>query len=502
MNGLIAGSVSMNGVLISVALLIGSSATFRYVFAKLRPLTNTVYQTATFLVLTGLLMGALGSPLSPSFNQESSGLRLLERLLTAGWWILAAGNAIGLLRLLIVLDNRPREARIISDLLAGGIYLATTFAIVNFVFSIPVAGLLATSGIFAIILGLALQSTLSDVFSGIAVGVERPYKVGDLLWVEGGVSGRVVEVNWRSTHIINEQNNVAIVPNSVIAKARLVNQSLSSTIRRDTISIRLDPLAMPGACMTTLEAALLACRLPLAVPGAVIAQVGLSGDGAVYEVSFSVQSSEAITPARAEIYAQAQRHLRYAGIALAVVGSGTACLVKKFTPAELLAQSELFAFLPEEERNLLSTHMQPTWLRRGDTIIRQTEDSSALFILSSGTAEVTTTTAGLAHLTRRLSPGATLGAVSLISGVPHSVTATALTQVMAYQLNREAFSTVISQHPNLGISLEALAVRGAAAINGDLTSEASIQVNEPELSLSKIRAFLLRIRRNGLHALT
>lgn len=73
--------------------------------------------------------------------------------------------------------------------MAGAIAVATLLAIVNFAFEVPIRGLVATSGVIAIVLGLALQSTLSDVFSGIAVGLERPYKAGDLLWVEGGIEG-------------------------------------------------------------------------------------------------------------------------------------------------------------------------------------------------------------------------------------------------------------------------------------------------------------------------
>jgi small-conductance mechanosensitive channel len=83
--------------------------------------------------------------------------------------------------------------------------------------------MLATFGVIAIVLGLALQSTLADVFSRVAVGLERPYKLGDLLWVEGDIEGMVVQVSRKSTQIRTRQNNIAIVPNSVIAKSRLVN---------------------------------------------------------------------------------------------------------------------------------------------------------------------------------------------------------------------------------------------------------------------------------------
>jgi small-conductance mechanosensitive channel len=48
---------------------------------------------------------------------------------------------------------------------------------------------------------LALQSTLSDVFSGIVLNFSRPYRPGDWISIDGGTDGRVIEMNWRATHV-------------------------------------------------------------------------------------------------------------------------------------------------------------------------------------------------------------------------------------------------------------------------------------------------------------
>src|SRR5262249_16991182 len=147
---------------------------------------------------------------------------------------------VGIVRLVVVLENRPRETQIVSDLLAGAIYVAVALAVINYVFAVPIAGLVATSGVVAIVLGLALQSTLSDVFSGIAVGLEHAYKPGDLLWVEGGVEGQVLQVSWRSTQIATPHDSVAIVPNSVMAKSRLENRSAPTPMRGITVAVSID----------------------------------------------------------------------------------------------------------------------------------------------------------------------------------------------------------------------------------------------------------------------
>ena len=222
-------------------------------------------------VLTVLVERSMGSPLAPRFATDDTARQLWQQVIEAGWWVLAGRVAIGAVRLFIVLKDRPRETRIVSDLLAGVIIVATVLAIVTFAFSVPLGGLLATSGVIAIVLGLALQSTLSDVFSGIAVGLEKPYKAGDLLWVEGDIEGHVIQVNWRSTQIGTIGNNIAVVPNSIIAKARLVNRSAPTPKRSSSIEVKLDPHATPELCVAALTAAVKACATLLDEPAPAVA---------------------------------------------------------------------------------------------------------------------------------------------------------------------------------------------------------------------------------------
>jgi small-conductance mechanosensitive channel len=122
----------------------------------------------------------------------------------------------------VIVERRPREGKLLQDLLAGLIYLAALFAIVSYVFDLPIQGLLATSGVIAIILGLALQSSLGDVFSGIVLSFSRPYRPGDWISIDGGTDGRVIEINWRATHVLTAR---AISPS--FQTARLPNRKSS-----------------------------------------------------------------------------------------------------------------------------------------------------------------------------------------------------------------------------------------------------------------------------------
>ena len=451
----------------------------------LRVLTQVVF----FIVLTLLVQRLLGSPLQPRFTGGAGGQRFWEQLIEATWWWGGARVAIGLARLFVVLENRPRETRIVSDLVAGAIGVAALLAIVNFAFEVPIRGLLATSGVIAIVLGLALQSTLSDVFSGIAVGLERPYKPGDLLWVEGGIEGHVIQVNWRSTQIATGDNNIAVVPNSIIAKARLVNRSSPTPVRSSTVSIVLDAAAAPERCLQTLTAAARSCRVMLSHPAPSVACTELKGEGATWEIGFSVESSDSLSAARTELFSQLHRHLRHAGIALAL-DDAVPVPVPTPTLEQLLAQSDLFSVMPTTERALLAPYFHGQDLRRGETLIRQGEDPEALFLLVSGAVEITTGTPAGPRVVYRMSPGECLGAIGLITGTPYAVTATALTEVRAYRIGKSEISAAIKATPEMALALEQLARRGQDALRRDAAASEQTETVHPEMFLSRLRGLL------------
>ena len=83
----------------------------------------------------------------------------------------------------------------------------------------------------------------------------------------------MIQLDWRSTQIATGQDNIAIVPNSVIAKARLINRSAPTLIRGDTITLDLDPTVAPETCVNALIAASKGCNLLLTDPAASVAAV-------------------------------------------------------------------------------------------------------------------------------------------------------------------------------------------------------------------------------------
>ena len=103
-------------------------------------------------------------------------------------------------------------------LIAVGIAL-----ILAYIWGANVGGLFTALGISSIVLGLALQNSVGQIISGLLVLFEQPFQIGD--WIETPTAkGRVVEVNWRATHI-DTGGGLQIMPNSVLAAASFTNFS-------------------------------------------------------------------------------------------------------------------------------------------------------------------------------------------------------------------------------------------------------------------------------------
>lgn len=83
-----------------------------------------------------------------------------------------------------------------------------------------------TLGVGSVAVALALQETLSNLFAGLYVMADRPIRPGDCIQLDSGLEGFVLRIGWRSTSLRTRANNLAVVPNSTLAKAVITNYSL------------------------------------------------------------------------------------------------------------------------------------------------------------------------------------------------------------------------------------------------------------------------------------
>jgi small-conductance mechanosensitive channel/CRP-like cAMP-binding protein len=439
-------------------------------FLKNYPFARAVIRVIFLILLTVVLVNADIVPYQPLQFTGTPLLDVVHGALKVAWWLWAAWFLVGFLRAFVIVEHRPREGKLLQDLLAGLIYLVAAFAIVAYVFDLPIQGLLATSGAIAIILGLALQSTLGDAFSGIVLSFSRPYRPGDWISLEGGTDGRVIELNWRATHVLTGRRDLAIVPNSTIAKSKIVNVSSPSGIHGVTITVQLDAKTPPATGAEILQHAILNCRLIVATPAPTVTVKSINASFIEFEITFFVEELASATRAQNQLFDMIFRHLAAAGIELATVPSqpdrviGDQASAKVTTgPERLLELVAIFASLTADERKTIAAKLEPKTYDQGETLVEQGKTLNSLFIVGGGVLSFTREESLGEIELMRIGPGDHFGEIGMLTGAASTAKITALISATVYELAKDDLSPVLKARPEVSEGLcRALAQRQAA----------------------------------------
>jgi small-conductance mechanosensitive channel len=146
------------------------------------------------------------------------------------WTLLFLGLAT-ILRLLAMFlfdvhllgQRRLRLPPLLPAVAMSLVYLVAALVTLKLTFpAFDVGPLLATSAVTSLVLGLALQPILANFFAGLVISLERPFRINDWIRV-GDQEGRVVAINWRTTHLRTRDNDNIVIPNAKLADDRVHN---------------------------------------------------------------------------------------------------------------------------------------------------------------------------------------------------------------------------------------------------------------------------------------
>jgi small-conductance mechanosensitive channel len=126
------------------------------------------------------------------------------------------------------IDSLQRAPSILRHFIAILLYTTAGLWVASYAFDLDLHGIGLTSGAAGIIIGFATQKIILDFFSGVMLGIERPFEIGD--WIElkadgADLRGVVYEMTWRTAKIRNSNYDMVTIPNSVIWQATVINRS-------------------------------------------------------------------------------------------------------------------------------------------------------------------------------------------------------------------------------------------------------------------------------------
>jgi small-conductance mechanosensitive channel/CRP-like cAMP-binding protein len=465
-------------------------------YIALRPFSERVRHLFDFVCLVGatvLLLHHHTSPL-PGIVEAANASSLWLHAVAGVWWLLGARVLVALMSFTLNHNRQWREARLFPDLTAAAIYIAAILIVLISVLALPIGGLLATSGVLAIVLGLALQNTLADVFAGIAFGIESPFNVGDRISVTDKIEGTVVQMNWRSIRILTDGDDVAIVPNSVVAKADIVNRSFPSRVRSAFIELSCPAASNPEQIIETLQQATLLCPTILPAPPARAVLTRLGSTANRYQVSFSVSDTQHLSTTRDLLFRHARRQLYYSGLYFPRVAPDIrlpegAARRPLHTLLPILEDMILFEALDAEQLSQLAAHFKPRSLEPAEVLFAQGGRGAMLFIVLSGILEVSQHTEISGQQTAGfIGAGDYIGEVSLLTGAPYAATATARTHCKLFELDCKVIEPLLAANSDLYAEFDRSARRGLAILNRGVAVRATDDSANQSL-LHRIRAF-------------
>jgi len=361
-------------------------------------------------------------------------------------------------------------------------------------------GVLAGSGVIAIILGFAAQNVLSSLFAGMSLQLERPYKVGDWLKI-GDIYGEVMEIHWGATKLRTNDAITVHIPNNEMVKQTIVNLNYPTRLHFKRLEIGVDY----GVAPNRVKDALL--RATIQAPGVEKdppPQVYLSSYGEsaiVYQIKFGMTTHSGYFEARDAIYTNAWYEFKRRKINIPFPIRTVHLERKRSASTEdalasaraMLRREALFSCLSDDQVGSLLREADLTHFGRGEALIEEGANGDSMFVLLRGTAQVSVTKNGSLIRVGVLRAGDCFGEMSLLTGEPRTATVRAEKDCEVLEISKSVMADLLRDAPQCLEQLSALLAHRKMETEGILK-----EVAPPEERAKKEReytaTFIKRLR--------
>jgi small-conductance mechanosensitive channel/CRP-like cAMP-binding protein len=383
--------------------------------------------------------------------------------------------------------------QLLRQIVAIAIYLLLGASALKILFDYDVKTALTGGAVIAAVVGLALQDTLGNLFSGIALHMEGAFDVGDVLH-SGDYVGVVESVSWRATRMRGFNNQTLVLPNSVIARERLEvfpHGNLNARI----LQLGIDYNVAPATVIDIISQAAahvegVARELPC------FARVGAFADSSViYEIKYHTRDYAK----RDRIDADIRKAVWYALHRNKINFATPVRAFQTYTPPESrhevardevlarLREVDILSPLSEDSRQTIAAGTRVHFYSKGETILRHAAAGDSMFVVHSGTASVRLgddTHEGW-HEVAQLGAGTVFGEMALLTGETRTADVVALTDVTALEIGKDALQPILSDHPNLVEAMTAKVVQRKGHLDAIRTGEPE----EERTIVSRVRAW-------------
>ena len=422
----------------------------------LQEMRNLTLPTLALLILLTQVLG---------LDSDRTDLRIVQTL----FWVSLIHASLALVNTLLFTGARPNTwqdaiPKILRDLIRVVLILVGITLVLSLVWKADLGGLITALGVSSIVLGLALQDTLGNLFSGVALLFERPFDVGD--WLEVGDNiGKVVEINWRSVHLVTRERELLIVPSSILARDVIRNYRRPLKLHVEPVTIGFSYDDPPNKVKRTLIEAALETEGILNQPTPEVQTISYDDFAITYKVRLYLPNYENVPRIRDEFMTRIWYTARRNGISIPFpIRTVYHHEVTPTTPDEMVASlvSYLrslpsFTAVSHEILEVLACNASFKHFGRGEVILHQGERQvQPHFILAGQGVILFKDSAGVEHRTVELRRGDFFGADALLGNQQSQTSVVAVDDLEVVAIATDTFQSILDKTPRLARELGAI----------------------------------------------
>ena len=418
--------------------------------ATLRIVRNLIFPSLALFILLNKIIG---------LSQDTTPLRLVQ----TGLWLFTIHGSLTVINGLLFDGAKTgtwqaNVPRLFRDLSRVFLILCGVAIVLSLVWGTDLGGLIAALGVGSIVIGLALQDTLGNLFSGIALLFERPFTEGDWITVDG-ITGKVIEINWRSVHLLTRELEMLIIPNAVLAGATIRNYRRPQKLHVEPVDIGFSYSDPPNKVKRVMKETALATRGVLEKPEPIIQTISYDDSSIGYRVKLFLADYDKVPTIRDEfvtrIWYAAERNGLNIPFPIRTLyhnppaKTNSAEIVNGYL--EHLHSFPSFASVGREILEDLAHDATEKAFGEGEKAIAQGELSQGMYIIISGTASVTIKSENSWQESEiaLLSHGDFFGESAISGQNPSPVSVTALSDLKVLILPIETLQTALEQSTRL-----------------------------------------------------
>lgn len=443
------------GLATVILLLLPSDDSFRaYVATRMGLLIAT--DGATLTTADG------GNPSMMSETSMSVAVNLLKLLKIILWLTLVVVVVRLLLNLVtkaLYRNSSPGEvSSLLQTVISVIIYIVSFFIIFQTQFpTVELAPLFTGSTILGIVVGLALQDTLGNLFSGLAIQADQSFQVGDVLSVGTLGSGVVESVSWRGVKIRTFQNKLLVISNSALGKEAIEVAPKSNLNARLVFFTTVYTASPANVALRIREAVRISENVSQKVRP-IVRIKSLGTDGIDWEIKYWLEDyskyndSDALV--RQRIWYVCQREkidfafpTRTIHIEPKTIDVAPEEVVNSIT--EHLNNVSLFAPLSDEEIERLANASTSRIYAPGEAIVKINQEGNSMFVIIDGSVKVQIPENDYQKTVGTLAENDFFGEMSLLTGEPRSANVIAIVETEVLRIDKNGLKPILEANPTL-----------------------------------------------------